>query len=278
MQSIGENVATLTALTEEVTRLEGRVDDLHDIGLKELFLKHRGGNAMDYIVGDEIYKHLEKVADRFDDVANEINSIVIEQVEGLGLRRGCFPWFSNPDRIDYRCAPFDFLNGLHDAANSIATIVSTRVLRPQYAVAWAAFFNFIAFTVFGLHVAQTIGTGIIEPSVIDAAGDLRSTDRCDCVEPDHMGRRHPIEQLARADWRNAGGWHRQSRDFSGCLEWIVQNIVGHRALAVRGLFARSGFDCHVVGSGALHTIRRRSCLPDFAICVSLTVFAGPRRQ
>jgi uncharacterized protein len=80
MQSIGENVATLTALTEEVTRLEGRVDDLHDIGLKELFLKHRGGNAMDYIVGDEIYKHLEKVADRFDDVANEINSIVIEQV------------------------------------------------------------------------------------------------------------------------------------------------------------------------------------------------------
>jgi PiT family inorganic phosphate transporter len=63
---------------------------------------------------------------------------------------------------------FDFLNGLHDAANSIATIVSTRVLRPQYAVAWAAFFNFIAFAVFGLHVAQTIGTGIIHPEVIDA--------------------------------------------------------------------------------------------------------------
>ena len=62
---------------------------------------------------------------------------------------------------------FDFLNGLHDAANSIATIVSTRVLRPQYAVAWAAFFNFIAFAVFGLHVAQTIGTGIIHPEVID---------------------------------------------------------------------------------------------------------------
>ena len=63
---------------------------------------------------------------------------------------------------------FDFLNGLHDAANSIATIVSTRVLRPQYAVLWAAFFNFIAFLFFGLHVANTIGTGIIEPSVIDA--------------------------------------------------------------------------------------------------------------
>jgi PiT family inorganic phosphate transporter len=62
---------------------------------------------------------------------------------------------------------FDFLNGLHDAANSIATIVSTRVLRPQYAVLWAAFFNFIAFLFFGLHVAQTIGTGIITANVID---------------------------------------------------------------------------------------------------------------
>jgi len=62
---------------------------------------------------------------------------------------------------------FDFLNGLHDAANSIATIVSTRVLRPQYAVFWAAFFNFIAFLVFGLNVAHTIGTGIIDASVVD---------------------------------------------------------------------------------------------------------------
>lgn len=80
MRSMGENVVTLTALTEEITRLEGRVDDLNDIGLKELFLKHRDGNAMDFVVRAEIYKHLEKVADRFDDVANEINSIVIEQV------------------------------------------------------------------------------------------------------------------------------------------------------------------------------------------------------
>jgi PiT family inorganic phosphate transporter len=62
---------------------------------------------------------------------------------------------------------FDFLNGLHDAANSIATIVSTRVLRPQYAVVWAAFFNFIAFLFFGLHVAETLGTGIIDPGIVD---------------------------------------------------------------------------------------------------------------
>jgi inorganic phosphate transporter, PiT family len=64
---------------------------------------------------------------------------------------------------------FDFLNGLHDAANSIATIVSTRVLRPRYAVIWAAFFNFIAFLFFGLHVAATIGTGIVAAEIVDAA-------------------------------------------------------------------------------------------------------------
>jgi PiT family inorganic phosphate transporter len=64
---------------------------------------------------------------------------------------------------------FDFLNGLHDAANSIATIVSTRVLKPQYAVAWAAFFNFIAFMFFGLHVAKTVGSGIVSPDLVDDA-------------------------------------------------------------------------------------------------------------
>jgi PiT family inorganic phosphate transporter len=62
---------------------------------------------------------------------------------------------------------FDFMNGFHDAANSIATVVSTRVLRPHYAVAWAAFFNFIAFLFFGLSVANTIGKGVIEPAIVD---------------------------------------------------------------------------------------------------------------
>ena len=63
---------------------------------------------------------------------------------------------------------FDFLNGLHDAANSIATVVSTRVLKPQHAVLWAAFFNFAAYWLFGLKVADTIGKGIIDAHVIDA--------------------------------------------------------------------------------------------------------------
>jgi len=62
---------------------------------------------------------------------------------------------------------FDFINGFHDAANSIATIVSTRVLTPRKAVAMAAVFNFIAFLVFPLHVADTIGKGIVDPSVVD---------------------------------------------------------------------------------------------------------------
>ena len=62
---------------------------------------------------------------------------------------------------------FDFLNGFHDSANSIATIVSTRVLSPRYAVMWAAFFNFIAFLFFGLHVANTIGKGIIDIAIVD---------------------------------------------------------------------------------------------------------------
>src|SRR3954452_5001754 len=64
---------------------------------------------------------------------------------------------------------FDFLNGLHDAANSIATIVSTRVLPARYAVLWAAFFNFVAFLFFGLHVAQTVGKGIIRPDIVSDA-------------------------------------------------------------------------------------------------------------
>ncbi len=65
---------------------------------------------------------------------------------------------------------FDFVNGLHDAANSIATVVSTRVLTPRAAVLWAAFFNFIAFLFFGLHVAKTIGKGVVDLEVIRGAG------------------------------------------------------------------------------------------------------------
>src|SRR3954451_19826327 len=66
---------------------------------------------------------------------------------------------------------FDFVNGFHDAANSIATVVSTRVLSPRIAVAWAAFWNFIAFAIFGTAVAKTVGAGIIDLSQITTQVD-----------------------------------------------------------------------------------------------------------
>ena len=94
---------------------------------------------------------------------------------------------------------FDFLNGLHDAANSIATIVSTRVLRPRYAVVWAAFFNFIAFLFFGLHVAKTIGKGIVAVAAGRRRGDLRRADGRDRLERRHLAGRasrpHPSHAL-----------------------------------------------------------------------------------
>ena len=72
---------------------------------------------------------------------------------------------------------FDYINGFHDAANSIATVVSTRVLSPRYAVIWAAFFNFIAFLFFGLHVAQTIGVGIVAADVAEGGVTEEGADR-----------------------------------------------------------------------------------------------------
>jgi PiT family inorganic phosphate transporter len=69
--------------------------------------------------------------------------------------------------IIFLALAFDFINGFHDAANSIATVVSTRVLSPKYAVIWAAFFNFAAFLVLGLHVANTVGKGIVHTDVVD---------------------------------------------------------------------------------------------------------------
>lgn len=78
--TVRENSARLNALAEEIIRLEDEADTLNDKGIKALYKRHRGGNAMDYIVGIEIYDHLEKVMDRFEDVANRISGIVIEQV------------------------------------------------------------------------------------------------------------------------------------------------------------------------------------------------------
>ena len=96
---------------------------------------------------------------------------------------------------------FDFLNGLHDTANSIATLVSTRMLRPRYAVIWAAFFNFIAFLVFGVHVAPDIGVGIVSAEVMDAQvifGALIGAIFWNVIT---WWARHSVQQFARADRR-----------------------------------------------------------------------------
>jgi len=77
--SMRQQSVRLNAITEEIIRLEESADGLHDLGIKELYGKYRGGNAMDFIVGTEIYDHLERVMDRFEDVANCISGIAIEQ-------------------------------------------------------------------------------------------------------------------------------------------------------------------------------------------------------
>jgi hypothetical protein len=80
LTQIGPNSARLSALAEEVTRVEGKSDELYEEGLRNLFRINGTNNAMAYLIGSEIYGELEKVVDRFEDVANEISGIVIENV------------------------------------------------------------------------------------------------------------------------------------------------------------------------------------------------------
>ena len=80
LRAISKEAGRISVLTEQITQIEGRADDLHDIGLKELFETHGAANPMAFITGSEVYDHLEKVVDRFDDVANELQSVVIDHV------------------------------------------------------------------------------------------------------------------------------------------------------------------------------------------------------
>jgi len=78
LRDVGRNAARLHSLTERIVKLEGHADEIHDSGLKALF-KAKGGEApMDFIIGREIYSHLEKITDRFEDVANEIQGLVLD--------------------------------------------------------------------------------------------------------------------------------------------------------------------------------------------------------
>jgi len=80
LKSINTQATRLSAITEEISALEGKADDLHDTGLRDLFQASRQGSAMTFITGNEVYDHLEKVVDRFDDVANRIYGVVIDHV------------------------------------------------------------------------------------------------------------------------------------------------------------------------------------------------------
>ena len=118
---------------------------------------------------------------------------------------------------------FDFINGFHDSANSIATIVGTRVLSPLAAVVWAATFNFAAAFTGSLAVAKAIGGGMIEQSIVDAERDPRRAARRDHLEPHHLVLRDSLELVARADRRirrrgdGAGRIRRRSR---GAPKWV----------------------------------------------------------
>jgi predicted phosphate transport protein (TIGR00153 family) len=80
LSAMQENATRINAIAEEITRLEEQADELNDQGIKALYHKHKGGDAMAFIVGNEIYDHLEKVVDRFEDVANRISGILIENL------------------------------------------------------------------------------------------------------------------------------------------------------------------------------------------------------
>jgi predicted phosphate transport protein (TIGR00153 family) len=80
LQSLNSHAARIATIAQQVSELEGRTDELHDLGLKELYQSHGKADAMAFIVGNEIYDHLEKVVDRFDDVGNAIHGIVLEHV------------------------------------------------------------------------------------------------------------------------------------------------------------------------------------------------------
>jgi predicted phosphate transport protein (TIGR00153 family) len=80
LSAVGKHAGRLTEIAEQVVRIEETADQMHERGRKELFLAHRGGDAMAFMVGNEVYDHLEKVMDRFEDVANKVSAIVVEHV------------------------------------------------------------------------------------------------------------------------------------------------------------------------------------------------------
>ena len=137
---------------------------------------------------------------------------------------------------------FDFINGFHDSANSIATIVGTRVLSPFTAVLWAAAFNFAALFTVGTAVAKAISSGYVDQIVDLANVILGGAARRDHLEPDHLVVRHSVQLVARADrWiRRRGGCQQAG---SGRSMWGPKWIETLTAIVISPPLARcSGID------------------------------------
>jgi uncharacterized protein Yka (UPF0111/DUF47 family) len=80
LSSINANAGRISRISEQISQIEGQTDDLHDVGLQELYRANQPSNSMAFFIGVEVYDHLEKVVDRFDDVANDIHGIMLENV------------------------------------------------------------------------------------------------------------------------------------------------------------------------------------------------------
>ena len=112
---------------------------------------------------------------------------------------------------------FDFSNGFHDSANSIATIVGTRVLSPLPAVIWAAFFNFVAVFTVGTAVAKAIGSGMIDRRIVNPNVILAALLGAIIWNIDHVVLRHPVELVARAHRRLRGRGGREGAGWAAIV-------------------------------------------------------------
>src|SRR5205814_5893425 len=149
----------------EVDRLENEADVVLNEAVADLF---KTNDAISIIKLKEIYELMETITDKCEDVVQVIRDIILEYSYVRSSMATVIVPVGIVILVILVALFFDFLNGFHDAANSVATIVSTRVLSPRIAVLWAAFFNFVAAFVFGVNVASTIGKGTIDPAIVTA--------------------------------------------------------------------------------------------------------------
>ena len=175
---------------------------------------------------------------------------------------------------------FDFINGFHDAANSIATVVSTRVSAPARRSIWAAFFNFVAAFTFGTAVAKTVGSGLVDIRVVTFAVIFAALIGAIVLGPDHLVLRPADQLVARADRRSRRRGRDQGRlrrDHSCRLD---QDAHLHRARAAHRpgprLRADGGAACWIFH--ALPAVARRSLVPAAAAGVGGGLQPRPRRQ